>query len=756
MENKFSSPLIIDSEDTIVIKAEDSIEVAQLKRKISARDDLSEEKIRRKAFELANRNEIEVRLPFEANLESAHFKDISSGLTSEEDAANTEFPHVKSSEDLSLKELLSDVIEFEKTPKGVAVHKIKPRISIRDRIGNISGTMSFKELLSDVMQLEQTPYEGVIPPRKYKSESFKSHQTPSKKRNTFTLQMKINLLNELDSGVKLTKVAKKYDVPISTLSTIYRDRHKVRSAESMIGGGRKRIRMGAYQNVDEEVLQWYWNETREGRKPNGPQIQEKAREIAHLFGEKNFEGSAGWLKCFKDRYGLSKCRNSSGNESGHEAPENINSEVGLARANVCMRSQSAKRTAKDRDGESFDIPNRSALTQDLKSKGGGLRRVDTVGDLVEVRYIARVLDDAVLHGEVIDSNEKDDHPLCLKVKEWWKTWKEEESNLDISDGEDRRWWEGALWGATVGTRRMIVVPPEIGLKVKLSPDACLVYEVEVLQIRRGIGVEESKHGQTVGDAAKMGKSIMSNAREQEGTPRKMHMPGCSLSSVVTSTPSGSPPVSSCLKDSRTPADKASILSRMARMGQPTLMLPDLQARRRAASEGDDGTGKVSARSEERSSANEEDSADVEVELEDGGYILPMEVETMPMSAGNRPPPPRLQPRPIGVPQVQPPYQSSVYWHSPPQYSNVPTGSSYTLPSRPESTILGHSQQHQQYSYPSHSLALTGPSAVPNQPAFQDPHLSVFLSETRTQNAELRMAMGRLTDKVDAIMGKVVF
>ncbi|XP_071441336.1 FK506-binding protein 15-like isoform X2 [Hetaerina americana] len=450
-----------------------------------------------------------------------------------------------------------------------------------------------------------------------------------------------------------------------------------------------------------------------------------------------------------------------------EAAVDFAREVGLARANVCIRSQISKRTGKDKDDDGFEaVPNRnSAMTQDLKNKGGGLRRVDTVGDLVEVRYIARVLDDAVLHGEVVDSNEKDDHPLCLKVKEWWKSWKEEECNIDLVDGEDGRWWEGALWGATVGTRRMIVLPPDAvcrmkGLKVKLSPEACLVYEVEILQIRRGIGNEDVKLGQAVGEPCKPGRSIMANSRvgstsEQEGTPRKGHMAGCSMSSAVTSTPSGSPPAGSTLKDTRTPADKASILSRMARMGQPTLMLPDLQARRRAASEGDDGTGKVTGRGDERNAVNEEDPhAEDEVELEDGGYILPIEVEPMPISSGSRPPPPRLQPRPIGVPQVQQPYQSSVYWHSPPQYSNVPSASSYSLPSRPESTLLGHPQQHQQYPYPSHTLALTGPAAIPNQPAFQDPHLSVFLSETRTQNAELRMAMGRLTDKVDAIMGKL--
>ncbi|XP_046404143.1 FK506-binding protein 15-like isoform X4 [Ischnura elegans] len=378
-----------------------------------------------------------------------------------------------------------------------------------------------------------------------------------------------------------------------------------------------------------------------------------------------------------------------------EAAVDFAREVGLARANVSIRGQTSKRTSKDKDDDEA-IPNRnSAMVQDLKNKGGGLRRIDTVGDLVDVRYFARVLDDAVLHGEVVDSNEKDDHPLCLKVTEWWKTWKEEETNVDMGEGGDKRWWEGALWGATVGTRKMIVLPPEVvsrmkGLKIKLSPEACLVYEVEIIQIRRGIGNEEVKPGQTAGEACKPGRSIMANTRggpapDQEGTPRKGHVAGCSMSSAVTSTPSGSPPTGSNMKDTRTPADKASILSRMARMGQPTLMLPDLQARRRAASEGDDGAGKTPARGEERNAVNEEEAhADEEVDLEDGGYILPME----------------------------------------------------------------------QYPYPSHTLALTGPAGMTNQPTFQDPHLSVFLSETRTQNAELRMAMGRLTDKVDAIMGKL--
>jgi hypothetical protein len=48
------------------------------------------------------------------------------------------------------------------------------------------------------------------------------------------------------------------------------------------------------------------------------------------------------------------------------------------------------------------------------------------------------------------------------------------------------------------------------------------------------------------------------------------------------------------------------------------------------------------------------------------------------------------------------------------------------------------------------------TAISTPPAISSPdgHLSVFLSEARTQNSEVRMGIAKVTDKVDQVLTKV--
>lgn len=131
----------------------------------------------------------------------------------------------------------------------------------------------------------------------------------SRKRKALSLKDKMEILKEFDrsTGTKV-ELAKKLDIPVSTLKTIVYGRKKIEDSTAVCGSSsskKLRIQEGKFPEV-EEILITFLSQCRASNIPlNGPLLMEKAQEIAVKLNVKGACFSAGWLHKFKMRHGIS-------------------------------------------------------------------------------------------------------------------------------------------------------------------------------------------------------------------------------------------------------------------------------------------------------------------------------------------------------------------------------------------------------------------------------------------------------------------
>ena len=70
----------------------------------------------------------------------------------------------------------------------------------------------------------------------------------------------------------------------------------------------KRSRPCEFAEINESLYKWYTLATSRNIYPAGPQLCEKARQIAEKLGVDNFKGSNGWLDRWKKRYDVHRMK----------------------------------------------------------------------------------------------------------------------------------------------------------------------------------------------------------------------------------------------------------------------------------------------------------------------------------------------------------------------------------------------------------------------------------------------------------------
>ncbi|KAK8779263.1 hypothetical protein V5799_019394 [Amblyomma americanum] len=76
------------------------------------------------------------------------------------------------------------------------------------------------------------------------------------------------------------------------------------SAGHAVEDGRKRIRHGAYKDVDEALYQWFLSARAMNLPISGPILAEKAKHFAYLLQNTDFQPGGGWIQHFKERHGI--------------------------------------------------------------------------------------------------------------------------------------------------------------------------------------------------------------------------------------------------------------------------------------------------------------------------------------------------------------------------------------------------------------------------------------------------------------------
>lgn len=127
-----------------------------------------------------------------------------------------------------------------------------------------------------------------------------------KKRRTFSLAEKLDIIKHVDSNPGKTRaaIARDLEIPVTTLNLIVSSREKIINECSTHSSTVKKIRVGKNEEVNEKLLEWFRQVRSQNVPVNGTILREKATEIALRLGVDDFSPSNGWIDRFKKRTGI--------------------------------------------------------------------------------------------------------------------------------------------------------------------------------------------------------------------------------------------------------------------------------------------------------------------------------------------------------------------------------------------------------------------------------------------------------------------
>lgn len=362
----------------------------------------------------------------------------------------------------------------------------------------------------------------------------------------------------------------------------------------------------------------------------------------------------------------------------------------------------------------------SLVSQDLQlGDGAAVNTVDT-GDMVEVKYTGWLLTNNT-QGQEFDSNVKADKLFRFK----------------IGGGKVIKAWDQGVIGMKKGSKRLLVVPPSLGYGSqgagsKIPPNSTLIFEIEIVRVKFAKTADPTGQSPAPAVDTPQPSSTPSPAEEMEDDHT---IKGRTKSLTEHMVQGGS-------------SNKAKLISRMAKMGQPMLPL----------------VGAVPAQQD----------SDEEQVMESPQPV--MDAPSQPQQSNMNPPvakpvahhpqQPAMQPtvqpshQPVQMIPQQPAFlqkipaaqQLSVYQPQMVQPGMMPQGLQNGF--QPTSTYQAQPQQMaggmQQPMYTGMGLG----TGMPMMSQAGEPGLPLLLTETRQQNTELRLSVGKMQDKIDQLLEKV--
>lgn len=126
----------------------------------------------------------------------------------------------------------------------------------------------------------------------------------SLKRKILSVNDKIKIIRELENGQSNSAVCKTHGLSASTVSTIWKNRDKLRTAFEQNKPQVKKIRLCEKDDLDKALIAWFKVKMSETIPVpiNGPILKVQAEKFAEQLGYKDFVCSDGWLNRFKTRH----------------------------------------------------------------------------------------------------------------------------------------------------------------------------------------------------------------------------------------------------------------------------------------------------------------------------------------------------------------------------------------------------------------------------------------------------------------------
>ncbi|GFS49071.1 tigger transposable element-derived protein 4 [Trichonephila clavipes] len=123
-----------------------------------------------------------------------------------------------------------------------------------------------------------------------------------KKYKCLTISEKQKVTESVE-GERKIDVAKAFEIPLNSLSTILKNKEKTFSAFFFRVRVRKRVSKGNFPRLEQCLVSWMRQCRGQNIPMGGSLLKEKAKAFAKVLGIE-FSASEGWLKNFKKRNGI--------------------------------------------------------------------------------------------------------------------------------------------------------------------------------------------------------------------------------------------------------------------------------------------------------------------------------------------------------------------------------------------------------------------------------------------------------------------
>ncbi|XP_012992087.2 FK506-binding protein 15 isoform X2 [Esox lucius] len=328
------------------------------------------------------------------------------------------------------------------------------------------------------------------------------------------------------------------------------------------------------------------------------------------------------------------------------------------------------------------------------------------GDSLEVAYTGWLLQNHAV-GQMFDSNMNKDKLLRLK----------------LGAGKVIKGWEDGMLGMRKSGRRLIVIPASLGygshgVANRVPPDSTLIFEAELRRVKlaKDSGSDHASSGSRDSAAPSPAPSVENLGPDLPAGPAQ---PSASNPGRPVEPPLWAKSNSISEQLTNPDATKAKLISRMAKMGQP--MLPFMAG-----------------------PSSQPDSSDSEMEDPSASRVKDRAATLSPVQLPTAP---------------QAPTQVVSHPHGVPPSALMPVAMTTAAP---QPIMAGSAQACQPYTYPPSSMASSQIQPMGQMyPTQTVPYMggagevtSFLMTEARQHNTEIRLAVGKVADKVDQLASKV--
>lgn len=123
-------------------------------------------------------------------------------------------------------------------------------------------------------------------------------------RRQFTLDEKIGIIGRLENGEKNSVITKEFGTCSSTISTIWKNRDKLKNMFQTTSLNAKRLRTAQHKDLEEAALVWFKQQRSLNVPISGPILQTKIDQLAEKMKIENFKCSASWIQRFRQRHNI--------------------------------------------------------------------------------------------------------------------------------------------------------------------------------------------------------------------------------------------------------------------------------------------------------------------------------------------------------------------------------------------------------------------------------------------------------------------